>query len=170
MAGAPSSALLVSLALSYPGKSWPIPWARPLSEEPPPTLQMCVQMGRERPLCLVLGCREDTHPFLWWPACPARRRLGPALAPPFTSSSPFSALSYCLLCLSPFQGFVSLQGTQVTELLPDPEDPGKHLFEITPGKPRVPMCAEGVLVAPWGQDCAPAFTILSLAGQTLSPS
>ncbi|XP_040603662.1 rho GTPase-activating protein 22 isoform X9 [Mesocricetus auratus] len=30
-------------------------------------------------------------------------------------------------------GFISLQGTQVTELLPDPEDPGKHLFEITPG-------------------------------------
>ncbi|XP_012889174.1 PREDICTED: rho GTPase-activating protein 22-like [Dipodomys ordii] len=30
------------------------------------------------------------------------------------------------------QGFISLQGTQVTEFLPDPEDPGKHLFEITP--------------------------------------
>ncbi|XP_014443046.1 rho GTPase-activating protein 22-like [Tupaia chinensis] len=30
------------------------------------------------------------------------------------------------------QGFISLQGTQVTELLPGPEDPGKHLFEISP--------------------------------------
>ncbi|XP_073097338.1 rho GTPase-activating protein 22 isoform X2 [Manis javanica] len=34
------------------------------------------------------------------------------------------------------QGFISLQGTQVTELLPDPEDPGKHLFEISPGGAR----------------------------------
>ncbi|XP_023443549.2 rho GTPase-activating protein 22 isoform X3 [Dasypus novemcinctus] len=31
------------------------------------------------------------------------------------------------------QGFISLRGTQVTELLPGPEDPGKHLFEIGPG-------------------------------------
>ncbi|XP_054975197.1 rho GTPase-activating protein 22 isoform X4 [Sorex araneus] len=31
------------------------------------------------------------------------------------------------------QGFISLQGTQVTELVPGPEDPGKHLFEISPG-------------------------------------
>ncbi|XP_073857709.1 rho GTPase-activating protein 22 isoform X23 [Macaca fascicularis] len=31
------------------------------------------------------------------------------------------------------QGFISLQGTQVTELPPGPEDPGKHLFEISPG-------------------------------------
>ncbi|XP_049710890.1 rho GTPase-activating protein 22 isoform X2 [Elephas maximus indicus] len=31
------------------------------------------------------------------------------------------------------QGFISLQGTQVTELLPGPEDLGKHLFEISPG-------------------------------------
>ncbi|XP_023597877.1 rho GTPase-activating protein 22 [Trichechus manatus latirostris] len=31
------------------------------------------------------------------------------------------------------QGFISLQGTQVTELLPNPEVPGKHLFEICPG-------------------------------------
>ncbi|KAM5241358.1 rho GTPase-activating protein 22 isoform 3-T3 [Hipposideros larvatus] len=31
------------------------------------------------------------------------------------------------------QGFISLQGTQVTELLPGPEDVGKHLFEISPG-------------------------------------
>ncbi|XP_027450390.2 rho GTPase-activating protein 22 isoform X5 [Zalophus californianus] len=31
------------------------------------------------------------------------------------------------------QGFISLQGTQVTELIPGPEDAGKHLFEISPG-------------------------------------
>ncbi|XP_015998334.2 rho GTPase-activating protein 22 isoform X5 [Rousettus aegyptiacus] len=31
------------------------------------------------------------------------------------------------------QGFISLQGMQVTELLPGPEDMGKHLFEISPG-------------------------------------
>ncbi|XP_026918322.1 rho GTPase-activating protein 22 isoform X4 [Acinonyx jubatus] len=31
------------------------------------------------------------------------------------------------------QGFISLQGTRVTELLPGPEDTGKHLFEISPG-------------------------------------
>ncbi|XP_036592421.1 rho GTPase-activating protein 22-like [Trichosurus vulpecula] len=30
------------------------------------------------------------------------------------------------------QGFIPLQGNQVTELLPNPEEPGKHLFEITP--------------------------------------
>lgn len=45
------------------------------------------------------------------------------------------------------QGFISLQGTQVTELLPDPEDPGKHLFEITPGgateREKVPAMALG---------------------------
>ncbi|XP_033617699.1 rho GTPase-activating protein 22 isoform X1 [Fukomys damarensis] len=34
------------------------------------------------------------------------------------------------------QGFISLQGTQVTELPPGPEDPGKHLFEISPGGAR----------------------------------
>ncbi|XP_073935482.1 rho GTPase-activating protein 22 isoform X9 [Castor canadensis] len=33
------------------------------------------------------------------------------------------------------QGFISLQGTQVTELLPGPEDLGKHLFEISPDVP-----------------------------------
>lgn len=53
------------------------------------------------------------------------------------------------------QGFISLQGTQVTELLPDPEDPGKHLFEIIPGRRRAPMCAEVVLVVPLGHDSAP---------------
>ncbi|XP_054364243.1 rho GTPase-activating protein 22 isoform X10 [Mirounga angustirostris] len=34
------------------------------------------------------------------------------------------------------QGFISLQGTRVTELLPGPEDPGKHLFEISPGSSK----------------------------------
>ncbi|XP_021499140.1 rho GTPase-activating protein 22 isoform X3 [Meriones unguiculatus] len=48
------------------------------------------------------------------------------------------------------QGFISLQGTQVTELLPDPEDPGKHLFEITPGgageQEKVPANPEALLL------------------------
>ncbi|XP_042140230.1 rho GTPase-activating protein 22 isoform X3 [Peromyscus maniculatus bairdii] len=48
------------------------------------------------------------------------------------------------------QGFISLQGTQVTELLPDPEDPGKHLFEITPGgageREKVPANPEALLL------------------------
>ncbi|KAL1780754.1 rho GTPase-activating protein 22 isoform X1 [Sigmodon hispidus] len=48
------------------------------------------------------------------------------------------------------QGFISLQGTQVTELLPDPEDPGKHLFEITPGgageREKVPTNPEALLL------------------------
>ncbi|XP_040603657.1 rho GTPase-activating protein 22 isoform X4 [Mesocricetus auratus] len=47
-------------------------------------------------------------------------------------------------------GFISLQGTQVTELLPDPEDPGKHLFEITPGgageREKVPANPEALLL------------------------
>nr|XP_048277184.1 rho GTPase-activating protein 22 isoform X3 [Myodes glareolus] len=48
------------------------------------------------------------------------------------------------------QGFISLQGTQVTELLPDPEDPGRHLFEITPGgageREKVPANPEALLL------------------------
>lgn len=48
------------------------------------------------------------------------------------------------------QGFISLQGTQVTELLPDPEDPGRHLFEITPGgageREKVPTNPEALLL------------------------
>ncbi|XP_030059026.1 rho GTPase-activating protein 22 isoform X1 [Microcaecilia unicolor] len=31
------------------------------------------------------------------------------------------------------QGFIPLQGNQVTELVPNPEEPGRHLFEIIPG-------------------------------------
>ncbi|XP_067395047.1 rho GTPase-activating protein 22 [Emydura macquarii macquarii] len=31
------------------------------------------------------------------------------------------------------QGFIPLQGNQVSELTPHPEEPGKHLFEIAPG-------------------------------------
>ncbi|XP_064370532.1 rho GTPase-activating protein 22-like [Dromaius novaehollandiae] len=30
------------------------------------------------------------------------------------------------------QGFILLQGNQVNELPPNPDEPGKHLFEITP--------------------------------------
>uniref|UniRef100_A0A674K3U2 Rho GTPase activating protein 22 n=1 Tax=Terrapene triunguis TaxID=2587831 RepID=A0A674K3U2_9SAUR len=33
------------------------------------------------------------------------------------------------------QGFIPLQGNQVSELTPQPEEPGKHLFEIAPGRP-----------------------------------
>ncbi|XP_069316416.1 rho GTPase-activating protein 22 isoform X2 [Eulemur rufifrons] len=48
------------------------------------------------------------------------------------------------------QGFISLQGTQVTELLPGPEDPGKHLFEISPGgageREKVPANPEALLL------------------------
>lgn len=48
------------------------------------------------------------------------------------------------------QGFISLQGTQVTELLPGPEHPGKHLFEISPGgageREKVPANPEALLL------------------------
>ncbi|XP_040826456.1 rho GTPase-activating protein 22 isoform X2 [Ochotona curzoniae] len=49
------------------------------------------------------------------------------------------------------QGFISLQGTQVTELLPGPEDPGKHLFEISPTggareREKVPANPEALLL------------------------
>ncbi|XP_004607456.2 rho GTPase-activating protein 22 isoform X2 [Sorex araneus] len=48
------------------------------------------------------------------------------------------------------QGFISLQGTQVTELVPGPEDPGKHLFEISPGgageQEKVPANPEALLL------------------------
>ncbi|XP_015998332.2 rho GTPase-activating protein 22 isoform X3 [Rousettus aegyptiacus] len=48
------------------------------------------------------------------------------------------------------QGFISLQGMQVTELLPGPEDMGKHLFEISPGgageREKVPANPEALLL------------------------
>ncbi|XP_003278210.1 rho GTPase-activating protein 22 isoform X3 [Nomascus leucogenys] len=48
------------------------------------------------------------------------------------------------------QGFISLQGTQVTDLPPGPEDPGKHLFEISPGgageREKVPANPEALLL------------------------
>eukprot|EP00071_Canis_lupus_P033758 XP_022267315.1 rho GTPase-activating protein 22 [Canis lupus familiaris] len=48
------------------------------------------------------------------------------------------------------QGFISLQGTRVTELLPGPEDAGKHLFEIGPGgvglREKVPANPEALLL------------------------
>ncbi|XP_059253970.1 rho GTPase-activating protein 22 isoform X5 [Mustela nigripes] len=48
------------------------------------------------------------------------------------------------------QGFISLQGTRVTELLPGPEDAGKHLFEISPGgageREKVPANPEALLL------------------------
>ncbi|XP_054428356.1 rho GTPase-activating protein 22 isoform X1 [Pteronotus mesoamericanus] len=47
------------------------------------------------------------------------------------------------------QGFISLQGMQVTQLLPGPEDVGKHLFEISPGaaeREKVPANPEALLL------------------------
>ncbi|XP_066205501.1 rho GTPase-activating protein 22 isoform X3 [Saccopteryx leptura] len=48
------------------------------------------------------------------------------------------------------QGFLSLQGTQVNQLLPGPEDVGKHLFEISPGgageQEKVPANPEAFLL------------------------
>ncbi|XP_048195176.1 rho GTPase-activating protein 22 isoform X2 [Perognathus longimembris pacificus] len=48
------------------------------------------------------------------------------------------------------QGFISLQRAQVTELLPDPDDPGKHLFEISPGgsgeREKAPSHPEALLL------------------------
>lgn len=37
--------------------------------------------------------------------------------------------------LYPLQGLILLQGNQVNELPPNPDEPGKHLFEIAPGRP-----------------------------------
>nr|KAF6424472.1 Rho GTPase activating protein 22 [Molossus molossus] len=48
------------------------------------------------------------------------------------------------------QGFLSLQGKQVTQLLPGPEEVGKHLFEISPGgageREKVPATPEALLL------------------------
>ncbi|EPQ04660.1 Rho GTPase-activating protein 22 [Myotis brandtii] len=48
------------------------------------------------------------------------------------------------------QGLISLQGTQVAQRLPGPEDVGKHLFEISPGgageREKVPASPEGLLL------------------------
>lgn len=41
-------------------------------------------------------------------------------------------------CLCPLQGLILLQGNQVNELPPNPDEPGKHLFEIAPGRPAFP--------------------------------
>ncbi|KAM5236492.1 rho GTPase-activating protein 22 [Ctenodactylus gundi] len=48
------------------------------------------------------------------------------------------------------QGFISLQGTQVNELPPGPEDPERHLFEISPGgsgeREKAPAGPEALLL------------------------
>ncbi|XP_059518059.1 rho GTPase-activating protein 22 isoform X5 [Myotis daubentonii] len=48
------------------------------------------------------------------------------------------------------QGLISLQGTQVAQRLPGPEDVGKYLFEISPGgageREKVPASPEGLLL------------------------
>lgn len=37
-------------------------------------------------------------------------------------------------CLCVFQGCIPLQGCQVNEHIANPDEPGRHLFEIVPGK------------------------------------
>ncbi|XP_034633340.1 rho GTPase-activating protein 22 isoform X6 [Trachemys scripta elegans] len=48
------------------------------------------------------------------------------------------------------QGFIPLQGNQVSELTPQPEEPGKHLFEIAPGgagdREKMPVNHEAFLL------------------------
>ncbi|XP_075790759.1 rho GTPase-activating protein 22 isoform X3 [Pelodiscus sinensis] len=48
------------------------------------------------------------------------------------------------------QGFIPLQGNQVSEVTPHPEEPGKHLFEIAPGgtgdREKVPVNHEAFLL------------------------
>ncbi|KAM4714934.1 rho GTPase-activating protein 22 [Anableps anableps] len=48
------------------------------------------------------------------------------------------------------QGFIPLQGCQVNELTANPDEPGRHLFEIVPGgtgeKDRAPMSHESFLL------------------------
>uniref|UniRef100_A0A8D0EIN7 Rho GTPase-activating protein 24 n=1 Tax=Strix occidentalis caurina TaxID=311401 RepID=A0A8D0EIN7_STROC len=39
------------------------------------------------------------------------------------------------------QGLILLQGNQVNELPPNPDEPGKHLFEIAPGRPAFLLMA-----------------------------
>ncbi|KAG8519691.1 Rho GTPase-activating protein 22 [Galemys pyrenaicus] len=54
-------------------------------------------------------------------------------------AKPLNTVTSILAGLPPvlqIKGFISLQGTQVTELLPGPEDLGKHLFEIIPAPPE----------------------------------
>lgn len=41
-------------------------------------------------------------------------------------------IDYMFVCL--FQGCILLQGCQVNELVANPDEPGRHLFEIVPGK------------------------------------
>uniref|UniRef100_A0A8B9P0M6 Rho GTPase activating protein 22 n=1 Tax=Apteryx owenii TaxID=8824 RepID=A0A8B9P0M6_APTOW len=45
------------------------------------------------------------------------------------------------------QGFIPLQGNQVNELPPNPDEPGKHLFEIAPGRPAFPCTLSFLLMA-----------------------
>lgn len=55
------------------------------------------------------------------------------------SSFPYSLWPFPFhWCLCPLQGLILLQGNQVNELPPNPDEPGKHLFEIAPGRPAFP--------------------------------
>lgn len=44
------------------------------------------------------------------------------------------SLSVCV-----FQGCITLQGCQVNELTANPDEPGRHLFEIVPGEIHYPL-------------------------------
>lgn len=56
----------------------------------------------------------------------------------FFSFTFFVAFPFPDWCLCPLQGLIFLQGNQVNELPPNPDEPGKHLFEIVPGRPLFP--------------------------------
>lgn len=57
-------------------------------------------------------------------SCPDAPELSP---PPAQSHSPVCSLLV-------FQGCIPLQGCQVNELTANPDEPGRHLFEIVPGE------------------------------------
>lgn len=71
------------------------------------------------------------------------RERGLNLQNPVLCYHPFPAFLMAfppsLVFLCPLQGFIPLQGNQVSELTPHAEEPGKHLFEIAPGRPAFPF-------------------------------
>lgn len=44
----------------------------------------------------------------------------------------YDDIDYMSVCL--FQGCIPLQGCQVNEHIANPDEPGRHLFEIVPGE------------------------------------
>ncbi|XP_070926041.1 rho GTPase-activating protein 22 isoform X10 [Macaca nemestrina] len=65
------------------------------------------------------------------------------------------------------QGFISLQGTQVTELPPGPEDPGKHLFEISPDRDSL---QEQLQVLEEADHCSVMGTVVPGSGRRCRPT